>query len=80
MPWKIANVIRPYQTSNNAGGINLDVNYQVQSSIMVHVKITDSYRRMLRVFSTIGFDLIFTLNTPVLNQDLQDFEDYTDYR
>ena len=33
---------------------------------------------MLRVFSTIGFDLIFTLNTPVLNQDLLDFEDYRD--
>ena len=33
---------------------------------------------MLRVFSTIGFDLIFTLNTPVLNQDLQDFEDFGD--
>ena len=33
---------------------------------------------MLRVFSTIGFDLIFTLNNPVLNQDLLDFEDYRD--
>ena len=39
-----------------------------------------NFRRdaMLRVFSTIGFDLIFTLNTPVLNQDLLDFEDYRD--
>ena len=37
-----------------------------------------NFRRdaMLRVFSTIGFDLIFALNTPVLNQDLQDFEDF----
>jgi len=27
--------------SNNADSVNLDVNYQLQSSIMVHVNITD---------------------------------------